>query len=74
MLEIWVRSLGWEDPLKKEMATHSSSCLGNPKSLLGYSPWACKRVKHDLVTKHNNNMLIKDMLVVYLLNEKKNHS
>ena len=22
--EIWVRSLGWEDPLEKEMATHSS--------------------------------------------------
>ena len=22
--ETWVRSLGWEDPLKKEMATHSS--------------------------------------------------
>ena len=22
--EIWVRSLGWEDPLKKEIATHSS--------------------------------------------------
>ena len=24
MLETWVRSLGWEGPLKKEMATHSS--------------------------------------------------
>ena len=24
MRETWVRSLGWEDPLKKEMATHSS--------------------------------------------------
>ena len=24
MLETWVRSLGWEDPLKKGMATHSS--------------------------------------------------
>ena len=23
--ETWVRSLGWEDPLKKEMATHSST-------------------------------------------------
>ena len=22
--EIWVRSVGWEDPLEKEMATHSS--------------------------------------------------
>ena len=24
MLETWVPSLGWEDPLEKEMATHSS--------------------------------------------------
>ena len=24
MQEIWVRSLGWEDILEKEMATHSS--------------------------------------------------
>ena len=22
--ETWVRSLGWEDPLEKEMATHST--------------------------------------------------
>ena len=31
--ETWVRSLSREDPLEKEMATHSSilaSCLGNP--------------------------------------------
>ena len=25
MRETWVRSLGWEDPLEKEMATHSSN-------------------------------------------------
>ena len=24
MLETWVRSLGWEDPLEERMATHSS--------------------------------------------------
>ena len=29
--ETQVQSLGWRDPLEKEMATHSSmSCLGNP--------------------------------------------
>ena len=28
MRETRVQSLGWEDPLEKEMATHS--CLGNP--------------------------------------------
>ena len=32
MQETWVRSLGWEDPLEEDMATHSSilSCLKNP--------------------------------------------
>ena len=25
MLDTWVRSLGWEDPLEKEMATQSST-------------------------------------------------
>ena len=24
MREMWVQSLGWEDPLEKEMATHSN--------------------------------------------------
>ena len=30
MQEMQVRSLGREDPLEEGMATHSSSCLGNP--------------------------------------------
>ena len=31
-IEMWVRSLGREDPLEEEMATHSSAkyCPGNP--------------------------------------------
>ena len=28
--ESWVRSLGWEDPLEKGMATHSVSLPGDP--------------------------------------------
>ena len=40
-----VRSLGWEDPLEEEMATHSS-ILGwkfhRQRRLAGYSPWDCK--------------------------------
>ena len=24
MQDTWIRSLGWEDPLEKEMATHSN--------------------------------------------------
>ena len=30
MQETWVQSLDWEDPLGKEMATHSYSFLKNP--------------------------------------------
>ena len=40
--ETWVRSLGQEDPLDKEIATHSSILPGEShgqRSLLGYSPW-----------------------------------
>ena len=42
MQETQVQFLGQEDPLEKEMATHSSiSCLGilyGQRSLVGYSP------------------------------------
>ena len=37
--------MGWEDPLQKEMATHSSILAGKSRaqrSLAGYSPWDCK--------------------------------
>ena len=47
--EIWVQSLGWEDPLEKEMVTLQRSCLENPMDTGawgGYSPWG-HRVRHD---------------------------
>ena len=49
MQETQVRSLGREDPLEKEMATHSSIIAQEigQRSLVGYSPWACKRVRYD---------------------------
>ena len=61
MQDTWVQSLGWEDLLEKEMATHSS---GNPldwQSTLAWKiPWTekpgrlqsmgSKRVRHDSVT------------------------
>ena len=45
MQETWVRSLGWEDPLEKGKAIHSSI-------LAWRSPWTVwsmglQRVKHD---------------------------
>ena len=54
MRETWVRSLGREDVLEKEMATHSSILAWKShgqRSLAGYSSWDCKRVGHDLMTK-----------------------
>ena len=45
MLETWVRSLGQEDPLEKEMASHSRLLTGKShgqRSLVGYSPWGRK--------------------------------
>jgi len=43
MRETWVQSLGWEDPLEKEMATHSSILAWRiPWTEQGYSPWGRK--------------------------------
>ena len=44
MLETQVPSLGWEDPLEKGMATHSSILAWRipQRSLVGYSPWSWK--------------------------------
>ena len=57
MQETWVQSLGWEDPLEKERATHSS--------ILAWKiPWAeepgrlqaivLQTVGHDCVTCTSN--------------------
>ena len=50
MQETWVQSLGWEDPLDKEMATHSSILawkipwMEEPGGLQSMGP---QRVRHD---------------------------
>ena len=46
----WSRKI----PLEKEMATHSSILaweISWTRSLVGYSPWCHKRVRHNLATK-----------------------
>ena len=47
--------MGQEDPLEKEIATHSHilACgkSHGQRSLAGYSPWGPKRVGYDLATK-----------------------
>ena len=42
MQETQVRFLGWEDPLEKEMATHSSMLAWKISWTESCSPWGCK--------------------------------
>ena len=54
MQETWVRSLGWEDPLEKEMATHSSILAWRipwTEEPGGLQSMGSQRVGHDLATK-----------------------
>jgi len=47
MWETWLQSLGWEDPLEKEMATHSSILFWRipwTEEPGGYRPWGCKEL------------------------------
>ena len=47
MRETWVHSLGWEDPLEENMATHSGILAWrlpmDRGALAGYSPWGRKK-------------------------------
>ena len=60
MQETWVRSLGWEEPLEEEMATHSISLPGEspqtekPGRL---QSMGLQRVRHDLATENAHNLL-----------------
>ena len=50
---MWISSLGWEDPLKEGMATHSTFFSGEShgqRSLAGYSPWGSKGL--DMMSTH----------------------
>ena len=50
MWETWVRSLGWEDPLEKEMATHSSILAWRipwTEEPAGLQSMGLQRVGHD---------------------------
>ena len=50
MQETWVRSLGWEEALEKEMATHSSTLAWKipwTEEPGGLQSVGFQRVKHD---------------------------
>ena len=59
--EMWVRFLGWKDPLEKTMATHSNILTwripwteepGGPQSMGSQS------VGHNRVTEHTHTLLL----------------
>ena len=55
MWEIQVQSLGWEDPLEKEMATHFSILpwrIHGQRTLVGYSPWGHKESVTHIYIPH----------------------
>ena len=55
MQEIHVRSLGWEDPLEKGTATHSSVLAWRipwAEELGGLQSMGLQRVGHDWATEH----------------------
>ena len=54
MQEMWVGSLGQEEPLEKEMATHSSILaweILQTEEPSGLQSMGLQRVEHDLATK-----------------------
>ena len=60
MQETWVQSLGWEDPLEKEMATHSSILARRIPWMEepgGLESTGLQRVGHDWVTSLSLSIL-----------------
>ena len=56
MQETWVQTLGWEDPLEKGMATHSSILawrIPGTEEPGGLQSVVLQRVKHDQATEMN---------------------
>ena len=56
--ETWVRLLGWEDPLEKGMATHSSILAWetSERSLAGYIPWVTELDAVEHAHTHTQNI------------------
>ena len=61
--EMWVRSLGWEDPLEKDMATYLSILAWRipwTEDLGGFQSMGSQRVGHDFATKRQQHFLEKE--------------
>ena len=62
MRETWVQSLGWEDPLEKGKATHSSSLTWRIPC-----PWGHKELDNDWATFtfYSNTKLKKNFFLIF---------
>ena len=63
-----IRSLGWEDPLEEEMATHSSILawkIPPTEEPGGLRSKGSQRVRQDLATKQQNKMNCLEQSLVY---------
>ena len=70
MQETWVWFLGQEDPLEKEMATHSSILAWETpwtEGLVCYGSWGLKRDEHDWATKQEQQAynILNSLLLVH---------
>ena len=66
--EMEICSLGQEDPLEKEIATHSVFWPGKfsgQRSLVCCNPWVCKRVGHDWMTKQQHIIFYTFYICIY---------
>ena len=69
MQETWVQFLGREDPLEREMATHSSIPdweIHGQRSLAGYSLWGCKELDTAEHT-HSTLQYSSSLLTIYFI-------
>ena len=66
MQEMHIGSLGWKDPLNKEMTTLSGilewKILSGQKSLAGYSPWG--RKESDMTEQLNTHTILNELCMV----------
>ena len=63
--EMWVWSLRSKDSLEKEKAPHSNILAQKipwTEEPGGYSPWGCKRIGHNWVTKQHSLMPVSNHL------------
>jgi len=60
MWETWIRSLGWEAPLEKEMATHS---LIIPEGVLALT-WNCILTRLPIPFHAKNSLQLADNVTI----------